>query len=98
MTGTRRGFLSSLLGVAATSTLDPDMLIWKPGKLISIPARKNTLISPSALTADMLQALQTNTIQVKLVMRHSWDFEAVANPVGRMLEIQRPMRFKEVSC
>ncbi len=34
----RRGFLTSLLGIAATATLDPERLLWVPGKkLTSIP-------------------------------------------------------------
>jgi hypothetical protein len=32
----RRGFLSALLGAAGVA-LDPDLVLWKPGKLISIP-------------------------------------------------------------
>ncbi len=32
----RRGFLGGLLGTAAL-VADPDPLLWKPGKLISIP-------------------------------------------------------------
>lgn len=35
----RRGFLSALVGFAAGATLDPERLLWVPGKkLISIPA------------------------------------------------------------
>lgn len=33
----RRNFLSALTGFAATAVLDPERLLWKPGKLISIP-------------------------------------------------------------
>ena len=34
----RRGFFSVLAGMAATATLDPERLLWVPGKkLISIP-------------------------------------------------------------
>lgn len=33
----RRGFLSFLGAAAASATLDPERLLWKPGKLISIP-------------------------------------------------------------
>lgn len=35
----RRGFLGALAAIAATATLDPERLLWVPGKkLISIPA------------------------------------------------------------
>jgi len=34
----RRGFLATLFGGAvAAATLDPEQVLWKPGKLISIP-------------------------------------------------------------
>jgi hypothetical protein len=33
----RRGFLSSLVTIAAGATLDRERLLWRPGKLISIP-------------------------------------------------------------
>ena len=35
---TRRGFFSVLCGAAALA-IDPDRLLWSPGKLISIPIR-----------------------------------------------------------
>jgi len=89
----RRGFLGALAGLVSGAVLDPELALWKPGKLISIPAAKNTLITHSDLTADTLRAFQKNTTQVKLVMRFSSDFYS-AHPVGRMLEIRRPMRFK----
>lgn len=40
----RRGFFSALAAVAATAALDPEALLWKPGKLISIP--KPVVITP----------------------------------------------------
>ena len=40
----RRGFLTALLGGAAALAADPDKLLWKPGKLISIPSRRDKLL------------------------------------------------------
>lgn len=38
----RRHFLTALIG---GSVLDPDRLLWKPGKLISIPARSRLTLA-----------------------------------------------------
>lgn len=35
----RRGFLGTLLAGGAAAALDPERLLWRPGKLISIPPR-----------------------------------------------------------
>lgn len=35
----RRSFLATLLAGAAVAAVDPEKLLWKPGKLISIPPR-----------------------------------------------------------
>jgi hypothetical protein len=45
----RRGFLTTLAAFAATAVIDPDRLLWVPGKkLISIPAASaNILTLPS---------------------------------------------------
>lgn len=38
----RRAFLSSLAAITAGATLDPERLLWRPGKLISIPRPHKT--------------------------------------------------------
>lgn len=42
--GSRRAFLSSLIGAGVAAAVDPEKLLWEPGKkLISIPARRVTI-------------------------------------------------------
>jgi hypothetical protein len=54
----RRGFLGLLGAFAASAVLDPEKLLWEPGKkLISIPAPSQIIMSPAdyqALFADVL--------------------------------------------
>lgn len=51
----RRGFLAMLTGAA----LDPERLLWVPGrKLISIPRPGNTLLSPEAISWEILMRLR----------------------------------------
>ncbi len=44
----RRLFLSSLAAFAGTAVLDPEKLLWRPGKLISIPAPPTLAFHPLA--------------------------------------------------
>lgn len=46
----RRGFFATLAGLAA---IDPDKLVWTPGKLISIPARAGLANKEAMLTARL---------------------------------------------
>lgn len=60
---TRRGFFSALAAMIAGATLDPEKLLWEPGKIFySIPARSpgNTLITVAEMDRFFLEALQRN--------------------------------------
>lgn len=48
----RRGFLSFL---ALAATLDPEKLLWKPGKLISIPKEQSSAILMEEFTRLYLE-------------------------------------------
>ncbi len=48
----RRGFFSAIAAVAATAAMDPERLLWVPGKLISIP---KALPSLFVATPEMFQ-------------------------------------------
>ena len=56
-----------MIGAAlAGAALDPERLLWVPGKkVISIP----TVAKPDTLSAEMLEVLHRNTIQMRLTER-----------------------------
>ncbi len=49
----RRNFLTSILGMAAGLTLDPERLLWRPGKLISIPTLRPPSLGEKLLAFDL---------------------------------------------
>ena len=50
---TRRG----ILGMLAASVLDPERLLWKPGKMISIPSDTRPPLTVENLTAALREFL-----------------------------------------
>jgi hypothetical protein len=53
----RRGFLGSLAAFAGTLALDPEKLLWRPGKLISIPrsATRQFVITGVAVSVSTMR-------------------------------------------
>jgi len=63
----RRGFLKTLFGGATVMALDPERLLWVPGKkLISVPA-----VIPSALAGNHFLTTQQITFEMlKIFNKH----------------------------
>jgi len=80
----RRGFLRGLLGTGAALALDPEKMLWVPGKrLISIPAGPR-LLTIDMITYETLAFLQRNTIAMHRV-RDYYDH--------KFIDVRRPRRF-----
>ena len=98
----RRGFLAMLTGAA----LDPERLLWVPGrKLISIPRKNissagNTLLTPEVIAWEMLMHLrQTWALEHAAKSRDLWPNHIVTpripdlSRIGDPLMVKKPRRF-----
>lgn len=71
----RRSFFSSLGALAATAVIDPEKLLWQPGKkLISIPAPARLLPYQRAIIAAIQELNQRpfDLLSAKLALWHNW--------------------------
>lgn len=73
----RRGFLGALATALAGATLDPEKLLWEPGKrMISIPAPvvRAGLPPYSWITAEILQVLKNKLVLNMGIYDTTWNF------------------------
>lgn len=94
----RRNFFRALLVAAgAAPTLDPDRLLWVPGKkLISIPPPPivSTILNPDFLTREARAILQrTLVFAKKLTREYDAEFRG-AKVCGDTIQVRRPPRFR----
>ncbi len=87
----RRSFLSTLLGGAAVA-LDPERLLWVPGKkLISIPKRGNVILTPEIYARLVLMDLRRDLTIARAMSR---DFKIpIGAPIDGTVHIRKPYRF-----
>jgi hypothetical protein len=84
----RRGFFAALAGALSTAAVDPERLIWTPGKLISIPAPRalvagpNLLLTPEFIAREWLRALKGNLVFADRVAPRIGDTIRIVRPDG----------------
>ncbi len=90
---TRRGFFAALISAVAGATLDPERLLWVPGrKTIFIPPSRNVFVSPDWIAREMLAILQKQFMLAKRVNR---EFDAQLRiPVGSQIRVRRPIELR----
>lgn len=88
----RRGFLSALIGFAATATLDPERLLWVPGqKLISIPAPSMDFLNVDQLLVvamrnlGFVRPLSSDELTETFLEMGMMVQQQMARPIGRSL-------------
>jgi hypothetical protein len=87
----RRGFFGAIAGLVAGAELDPEKLLWKPGKLISIPR-------PAPLTAKICAQLALEQLKNSLAFQRAVDREYARTFQWRLdrsaeLLLRKPYRF-----
>ncbi len=87
----RRGFLGGLFGTVAALTLDPEKLLWVPGKkLISIPKR-NQILTIEMVSFAMLKVLHNNTIAMRKINGdYHGLFSNTGAKIGDVVVVRRP--------
>jgi hypothetical protein len=85
----RRGFLGALAGAIAGASLDPEQLLWTPGrKLISIPSIvEPPWICPNLLTKETLKAMERSFVF------HPTAFLVRGPRIGDTVNVRVPQRF-----
>lgn len=91
----RRGFFGLLAGAIAGATLDPERLLWVPGrKLISIPAA-NAIVTPEWIARETLSVLRQSLIEGKRQLNayYSSMAEQITLQPFCLRHVRRPARF-----
>lgn len=72
----RRGLFGILGAALASATLDPERLLWKPGKLISIPpvvGHRKEFLTVDIITRKTLEMLSNSMrIEREFLAHQSW--------------------------
>jgi len=93
----RRGFLGALTGLVSGAVLDPELALWKPGKLISIPKPFTPVqigcdfLAPFGLTASEFELMYLRPAMMSIA--ESIDYKGYHN--YKLLDLPLPVAVEE---